>query len=172
VDSNSLETLIKTHQADIYRYLKYLGATSAVAEDMVQETFIGAYQNSNPPPLDDAKQAGAWLRAISRNQFFKYCSRVKTSPVVINSELLEQAESHWAATIGNDRQLEYYDALERCMEKLDDRGRKLIDMRYHRKMSREDMATASSLTPDGIKSALRKIRNVLSDCIRKQVKHD
>lgn len=172
MDSITLESLVETHQADIYRYLKYLGASPGVAEDIVQETFIAAYQSNNPAPINDCRQVGAWLRAISRNQFFKYCSRLKASPVVMNSALLEQAESHWSASIGANQHSDYFDALEGCMAKLDLRGRDLIDMRYNRKMTREDMATAAGLTPDGVKSALRKLRSMLADCIKRRVTDD
>ena len=43
MDGSVLEMLIREHQAAVYRYVCYLGAQLASAEDYVQETFLRAY---------------------------------------------------------------------------------------------------------------------------------
>ena len=60
-----LETIVRTHQAMVYRYLRYMGAAADVAEDVAQETFLAAYRSGSAPIEDAATEGGrcaAWLR--------------------------------------------------------------------------------------------------------------
>ena len=56
-----LETLIRAHQAELYRYLRYLGADPASAEDLVQDTFLATFQ-SEADLEAGVPAAAAWLR--------------------------------------------------------------------------------------------------------------
>ena len=50
MDRDELESWILAHQAEIYRYVRYLGAeNSAVAEDLVQDTFLTAFKSESAP---------------------------------------------------------------------------------------------------------------------------
>jgi hypothetical protein len=61
VDRDSLEALVRTHQAEVYTYIHYLGAPRDVAEDLAQETFLVAFRKSLPPDVLDASGQKAWL---------------------------------------------------------------------------------------------------------------
>ena len=39
-----LERLVREHQAELWRYLRYLGSDAARAEDLVQETFLRVWR--------------------------------------------------------------------------------------------------------------------------------
>ena len=84
---DELERLIQMHQAPIYRYLRYLGADAALAEDLVQETFLATMKPSEHQPAapDDALWP-AWLRGIARNLFLMECRRRRTSHVVADEQ--------------------------------------------------------------------------------------
>jgi hypothetical protein len=64
VEGSVLELLIREHQAAVYRYVCYLGAQLARAEDYVQETFLRAYpwtvSRSKRPGLVRAGPRSAW----------------------------------------------------------------------------------------------------------------
>ena len=53
-----LETIVRTHQAMVYRYLRYMGAAADVAEDVAQETFLAAYRSGSAPIEDAATEGG------------------------------------------------------------------------------------------------------------------
>ena len=53
-----LELLIRTHQAMVYRYLRYMGAAADVAEDVGQETFFAAYKSGSVPMEDAGVEGG------------------------------------------------------------------------------------------------------------------
>ena len=163
--------LLRAHQAELYRYVKYLGAGGHLAEDIVQETFLTTFRDSPPPALGDVRRRGAWLRGIARNLLLRHWEREKRSPVRADSSSLEQAEQVWAATFprGNDGSL-YLQALRECLKEIPARGREILDLRYAGKKSRREIAHVLSMTVDGIKSALQRIRARLSKCVRARLR--
>ena len=170
MDRGILETLVRTHQAELYRYLRYLGADAATAEDLVQETFLAAFRSETPPPAEDVRGAAAWLRGIARNMFLRHCRNARTARVETNSTLVEQAEDVWAGEFlrGADG-FDYVEALRKCLEGLPEKQRRAVDMRYAARKSRAEMAEALRMSQDGVKSLLRRIRAMLADCVRRRL---
>jgi RNA polymerase sigma-70 factor (ECF subfamily) len=170
VDLARFEALVKTHQAEIYRYLRYLGADRPSAEDLVQETFIASYQK--PGPLVDAGpgRSAAWLRGVARNKFLMHCRSAKSNPVAVDGSLLEAHEGIWATEFlrGGDG-FDYIKALKKCLEALPEKQRRAVDLQYSQKRSRAQMAQLLQMTADGIKSLMRRIREALGVCIEKRL---
>jgi len=163
--------LVRAHQAELYRYVKYLGADMASAEDLVQETFLAAFTGAAPPCLDDVRRRGAWLRGIARHLLLKQWEKEKRSPVRPDSGALGRGEDVWAATFprGEDGSA-YAEALRECLEQMPRRSRDMLHGRYVERQSRREMAAAFSMSEDGIKSALRRIRARLSECVRQRLR--
>jgi RNA polymerase sigma-70 factor (ECF subfamily) len=168
---DELETLVRTHQAELFRYVRYLGAGDcAAAEDLVQETFLAAFQSPNPPPAGDDRRQSAWLRGIARNLFLAYCRRQRISPVRADSATLEKAEALWATEfLRKGDGFDYVEALRQCLGHLGQRQRQVLDMRYAQKKSRVEMAQLLRMSQDGIKTALQRIRAMLMDCIQRRL---
>jgi RNA polymerase sigma-70 factor (ECF subfamily) len=165
-----LETLVRTHQAEIYRYVRYLGADRDVAQDLVQETFLAACRATHPVLNADLRQRAAYLRGIARNQFLYWCRQHRRGPYPAAPEELERADLIW-----NDEFLrkgdgfDYVEALRECLKDLPENARGVLDLRYAQDKSREEMAGLLKMTEDGIKSLLRRVRSALGDCIRKRL---
>ncbi len=167
---DDLETLVCSHQAELYRYVRFLGVNDrAAAEDLVQDTFLAAFRSPEPPPLAEVLRRVAWLRGIARNLFLAHCRRHQNSPVHIDSLYLERAEAFWAAEFVPEGGPDYLQALKRCLESLAEKPRRLLEMRYTQKTSRSEMARLLRMSEDGIKSALQRVRALLGDCIRRQL---
>ncbi len=169
MDREGLEIVVRAHQAEIYRYLRYLGADNASAEDLVQDTFLTALRKGIPN-IDNIKTRSAWLRAVARNLFLSYCRRNKRSRVKVDSELLDRAESTWSSEFlhGGDG-YDYVEAMHRCLGKLSERHRSFLDMRYAQSKSRSEMARHWKITQDSVKSLLRRLRTALAKCVRRDL---
>lgn len=173
----TLELLIRTHQAMVFRYLRYMGATADVAEDVAQETFLAAYKSSSVP-LDDAQvEAGrcaAWLRGVARNQLLMYFRKARSNPVssdpTVLEQALQQADEVWhAELLRNSDGFDYHDALQNCMAHLQGTQKKLLDMFYGEEYSRAQIAEALNMSEDGVKSFLRRVRSALRKCVQQKL---
>jgi len=171
IQREALARLIRQHQADIYRYLRYLGAQPAAAEDLVQETFLATLRPSahHPDPADTAAWS-AWLRGIARNLFLAECRRSATTARILNAQALELADASWSAGLARESAWDdHLAALRQCLETLPPRQRGILDHRYVHHTPREEMATLLGIGEDGIKSLLRRIRAALAQCIQERL---
>ena len=170
MDRESLAEIIKLHQAELYRYARYLGADPAAAEDLVQDTFLTAFKIVMPPETAEARIRAAWLRGVLRNLFLRHCRRQRAAPLLPDAAVLEQAEVVWKADfLRSGDGFDYIEALRKCLQELPERQRAALDLQYAQKKSRSEMARLREMTEDGIKSLMRRIRLALADCIRRRL---
>jgi RNA polymerase sigma-70 factor (ECF subfamily) len=166
----NLAQLIEAHQAEVFRYLKYLGADHAVAEDLVQDAFLRAFKAAVTPDLENPNLRRAWLRRIAHNLFMDHCRRKTASPVSFDSATADHAEAFWQNEfLPHDEGFGCLEALEQCLRDLPGRSREMIDSFYARRCSRDDIAQEFGITTDGVKMALRRIRQVLGECIQQRL---
>lgn len=70
VDMNTkeqgFESMVHAYSKDLYRYGYWLSKDAAIAEDLVQETFLRAWRAIDS--LNDAKAAKSWLFTILRRE--------------------------------------------------------------------------------------------------------
>jgi len=176
LNRDNLVSLVRSHQAQVYRYLRYLGAAHEVAEDLAQETFVVALSKGMQDKQEKLGPGApsdwpAWLRGVSRNLFLSYCRRARCSPVFAAGPALDQAEAVWTAQFrGSDDGSGHLGALRQCLELLSPRDREIIDMQYAQKKSRAEIAASHGLSEDGVKTLMRRLRGALARCIQVRLK--
>ena len=168
----TLERLIRSHQAAIYRYVRYLGAERALAEDLVQETFLATLRPNPHQPVDTDDPAWpGWLRGIARNKYLAECRRRANQALPVDDQTLELAEAVWAATVRDESDWDdRLTALRQCLKRLPARQQEVLDHRYVHRTARDEMARLLGMTEDGIKSLLRRIRAILAQCIEERLR--
>ena len=156
--------LVREHQAGVWRYLRFLGAEGTEAEDLTQETFLAALRK--PFEQLSTNQTAGYLRTVARNQLLMLRSKQKRQ---ISTVKLEAAETVWVQYSGNNGELDnYLDTLDDCLEKLPRRSRQAVELRYHDDVSRTEIARQLEMKTDGVKTLLRRTRQLLRDCVERQ----
>ncbi|HEX2475939.1 MAG TPA: sigma-70 family RNA polymerase sigma factor [Lacipirellulaceae bacterium] len=163
-----LSRLVQEHQAGIWRYVRFLGAERAEADDIAQETFLAVARAAFVER--DERQTAGYLRVVARNQLLALRRRQRRE---ISTVELEAADSVWAAAAGADGSLNgYLEALRECLAGLEGRSRQAIDLHYRDGAGRETIAVALDMKPDGVKTLLRRTRQVLRVCIERKLKSE
>lgn len=152
--------LVRTHQAEVWRYLRYLGADATEADDLTQETFLVIARSALVE--ESPQQTAGYLRTTARRQLLMLRRKQKRR---CETENLEAAESVWAASFTSNPWDDHVEAARGCVEKLEGRVRRAIDLSYRESQSREAIAEALGLTADGVKTLLRRTREKLRACI-------
>ena len=164
--SVDIADLVCTHQADVWRYLRFLGCDLAEADDLVQETFLCIVRK--PLQQRSPAETAAYLRTVARRQLLMARRRQDREPLAAEIEL---AESVWAAAMGGGIFSDYLDALEDCLESaVTPRVRAALALRYADDASREKIAHSLDMTADGVKTMLRRARSALRACIERKTK--
>jgi RNA polymerase sigma-70 factor (ECF subfamily) len=163
-----LAKLVGQHQASVWRYLRYLGADTSEAADLTQETFL-AFARAKFAERDSRQTAG-YLRTVARNQLLALRRRQKREVSTVG---IEAADRVWAVAAGPAGDLtRYLDALRECVSQLEGRGRQAVDLHYRQDLDREAIALQLEMKPDGVKTLLRRTRQVLRECVERKLKLD
>lgn len=161
LEPDQVTRLVTEHQASVWRYLRFLGASSELADDLTQEAFLQLLRG--PFTEQDGPATAAWLRTVARNLYVKSLRR----PPFADADL-DALEAAWSAYARDDAGTGTLEALRSCLERLDGRAREVIHLHYELRRSRPQIGTALGIGEDGVKSLLRRTRALLRDCIERQ----
>lgn len=154
--------LVRAHQAEVWRYLRFLGASTELADDLCQETFLQLLRA--PFAERTAAETNGWLRAVARSLYVKSLRR----PPFASAEL-DEIEATWTGFADDDGGAASLAQLRDCLGSLDGRARQVVQWHYQDHCSRREIATRLGLGEDGVKSMLRRTRDWLRRCMERQM---
>jgi len=155
-----LAGLVRTHQAGVWRYLRFLGADETLADDLTQDVFLAVFRK--PFVEHSAAATAAYLRTVARNLFLMSARKRRRQPTI---EQLDLADEVWERLSGRDRADAGLAALGDCVEALEGRARQAVEMFYRHDRSRAEIARELEMSDDGVKSLLRRTRELLRKCM-------
>lgn len=152
------ERLWREHAVMVRRYLRVLGTAGADLDDLLQETFVVLLQR----PFEDRGGAAVatFLRTTAR---FLFLRRHRGALPQV-----EAADAVWWRQCGDDDGAGYRAALRECVEQLPARSRRLIELGYEDELGRGAIARELGMTAEGVKTALRRLRDGLRQCIERR----
>ena len=164
LDERSFVRLVRTHQAGVWRYLRFLGCDEEQASDLTQETFVRLWR-SGFEERDEARTR-TFLRRVARNLVIDASRRARVRPAFRDLEAVEPA---WVEHAGDDDGEGYRLALSACLDLLRERARLVLRLFYRDEQSRVEIARTLDMTTDGVKTLMRRARESLRDCIERTV---
>lgn len=175
IAENDVVRLVRAHQAEVWRYVRYLGASAELADDLVQEAFL---QLLRAPFVERTPAAtSAWLRTVVRNLYVKSFRR----PPFASAEL-DTIEATWTGFVGDgsggagehgaNGSSDALARLRQCLDQLDGRARSVVAWHYEERRSRADIAARLGIGEDGVKSLLRRTRALLKACVERRARED
>lgn len=155
---------MREHQTGVWRFVRALGAEANLADDVTQETFMAVYRK----PFEQRSRAETvgYLRTVARNLFLK---ARRDAGRQVNIEALEQ---RWVQLVGNGDGQEAAAALKQCLETLEDKPKRALDLQYQQGRQRIEIAEALGMTDDGIKTLLARAKARLRKCMEMRLQHD
>lgn len=158
-DSDAFHELIDRHAKRLFRIALSLSSTRDDAEDVVQETLIGAFQSIQR--FDGRSSVKTWLTGILLRQAAKGWHRGRHSRSNLSIDANDQAgnERPEAATIASpadasDRQMDFATALEG----LSPLHRQIVVLREIEQLSYEEIAEALKIPRGTVESRLHRAR--------------
>lgn len=160
IQHDDVVRLVRRHQDEVWRYLRFLGAQPELADDLTQDAFVQLLH----APFEERSAAAtaAWLRTVARHLFVKSFRRPPFAPIDVDT--IEAVWSGFARDDGGDDAL---DRLRACLGRLDGRARDAVRLHYEERRSRRDIGAALGIGDDGVKSLLRRTRAVLRECMER-----
>lgn len=159
-----LAGLVREYQADVWRRLRFLGATPEEADDLTQETFLAVARS--PMEQRCPRQTRGYLHTAARNQLLMLRRRQGRQ---VNTVDLTAAEHVWAELVPGDDAGVLLDALAECYEQTAGRARDALDRFYGDDLGRAEVASRLQMTVDGVKTLLQRTRKALRECIERRL---
>jgi RNA polymerase sigma-70 factor (ECF subfamily) len=146
LQSFRIEALFSANERRLGQFLVAMVRDRALAEDLLQETFLDAY--SARERLRDVAQPDAWLFGIARNRALRALRRRRRLQRAVERLWQTRAEADW----GHD-QIGVMDVLDRVLSP-DDRS--LVLLRYVHDLDAPTLAALTGRSPAAIRKRLER----------------
>jgi len=160
-----LMTLMTRHQRQIFGYIYALVPNRYDAEDLLQETSLVICEKFND--FEDGTDFVAWACQIAYWRIRYSRQKFARSKVVFNQEILDAVAQ--TASEMTDELDGRHEALGNCLQKLHQRDRELLLVRYEPGSGVEEAARRSGRTLQTAYKALARLRKLLLDCVSNQL---
>jgi RNA polymerase sigma factor (sigma-70 family) len=162
------ERLVMTHQREVWRYLRFLGANPSESDDLTQETFLEVWRRPFVEFSDRA--SAAYLRRVARNRLLMRLRKQAREPLALD---VEQAEAVWVEFAGEDAGDARLGALQACLETLEERSRAALGRLYGgERVPRADVAEGLELSLEGLKTLVRRAKAKLRACVERRLRQE
>jgi RNA polymerase sigma-70 factor (ECF subfamily) len=134
-------------------------------EDVVQQVALTAARRFEE--YDPARPFIAWALWLARSRVIDFYRKRGAEKLVFSETLLDRLAD--ALVERQPQQSARLAALERCLDKLPERSRQVLSLRYEEGASMQAVAAAIGSTDGAVRVTLFRLRNLLADCIRSEL---
>lgn len=173
-DQNAYSELLRRYKDSIYYIMLKMVKNKVDAEDLTIEAFGKAFKNINQ--YSPTFAFSTWLFKIATNNCIDHLRKKTTTHLSIhtsheNSDLENTIPLHSdvldpEATLIKDQKAKF---LREIVEQLKPRYRTLIELRYFKEFSYEEIATHLDLPLGTVKAQLFRARELLFNILKKKV---
>lgn len=160
--------IVRHYRGDVRRVALLMLADNLVTENVVQQTFINAYER-----LDDFRRGeefGYWVKAIARNLVrdeLKKSSRERGRMALYRDYLIAKLSTE---DQGQRREQILVEALGHCRAKLPATAAAAIELRYDRELSFDEVGHAIGRSAEATRQIVTRARIALKLCIQKRMR--
>ena len=168
-DRDAFGALVERYQRTLYYFVVGKVADDTEAKDIVQKTFVGAFQNLAEFRLNES--FFAWLKGIAlnhcRNEWRRYQSQARLAGRLLEEKRAElELASFDAQSHDDDRRLA---ALRQCLEQLSPHEQKVVEWRFVQELPLAAIGEQLGRGAEAARLFLYRIRQRLADCVKKRL---
>jgi len=157
--------LFLKHQADIKAFVGSVLRDRHAREDVFQEVALILWREYDR--YDPGRSFGAWARGIAAKRMMQQWEKSNRVPIPFSPDAIQAVVDAFdrTETIASARA----DALERCLEKLPEKSRRLLALRYEQSLKLNEIAERVNASLDAVHKALSRIRARLQQCVERRL---
>jgi RNA polymerase sigma-70 factor (ECF subfamily) len=140
------------------------------SEDLLQET--AAAVAGKFTTYDPSRSFTSWVLGIARNKLLHHQRTHANDRHLFDDAAIKELADVYAEMEPEISSMHM--ALEACIERLQGRPRKLLEMRYVRELTPAKIAAATGMNANAVSVLLHRVRQSLRECIERQLarRHD
>jgi len=133
------------------------------AEELFQEISLRILERADD--FRPGTNFGAWAREFARRTLME--TRRARARLLLTDKALDAVAAAYGEI--DESAMARKQALNRCMEKLEETSRRLVEMRYGRGLSLEEVGRGTDRKAGTVQVALSRIRSRLAECVRSRL---
>lgn len=153
-------------QPALEAFVRSAGVDREAREDIIQNT--AEHVSRSFDQYDKTRPFTPWVIGIARFRVLEHIRTGQREKLRFSSEALEYLAT--AADRISDEMQDRYDALEKCMARLQPKHKTLMRMRYIDDLKPVELAKVLDTTPNAVSLLTRRVRLALAQCIEKRLK--
>jgi len=158
-------SLLMSHMDSIYTYIVIMVPYAAEADDIFQDTATTIWEKfSDYRAGSDFKN---WALTIARYKVLQYYDAQRRRKVLFSTQTIETLAERLASDHSDDSH--EIEVLKKCVDKLGQKGRELIVLKYTRKITTRALADKLGRSVAGLYDSLSRIHASLVDCVRRSL---
>lgn len=154
--------LFVQHEGDLRALIGALVRDRQAAEDVLQEVALTCWERF--ADYDRQRSFGAWARGIAVNKILRRREQHARFPVLFSPEAIVSVLDAFDREDAAASPL--MQKLEECLERLPEKSRQLLRLRYGEALEVSQVAERIASTPGAVYKALLRARQWLRDCVR------
>ena len=158
--------LIARHELPVRLYAAKVAPRPDMAEDVAQKAFVLALESIDR--FDPTRDFVLWMHGIVRNVARQEWTRLAARARVERDGLAEYLEQLAAEepSESEEERARWLAALSGCLDRLPDRGREMIRLRYGLGVNCREVAERVGQTVGAVKMAMVRLREKLQHCVK------
>ncbi len=158
--------LLLPNQRAIRNFLYSIHPQAQDLDDLMQETCLSLWNKF--ATFDSTREFLPWAMRMAYFEVLRFRKDRSRDRLVFSDEMVEQLAEESVQLPGGD---DLREALNRCLGKLDEKARTVLEARYARGTSIQDLAEARHESPHRLYRILEKSRASLVACVQRQLRH-
>jgi RNA polymerase sigma-70 factor, ECF subfamily len=138
------------------------------AQDVTQQVALTVARRFDE--YDGSRPFVAWALWLAKSRIADHFRKQGRERLVFSETLMDQLAE--ALVVRQPHVAERQAALQRCLAKLPEKSRRMLNLRYAEETSVEEMAAALASTPGSVRVMLLRIRNLLAQCVDGELMKD
>jgi RNA polymerase sigma-70 factor (ECF subfamily) len=157
--------LFLAHQGDLRAFIGALIRDAQTREDIFQNVAMTLWESFDR--YDRERSFGAWARGIAARKVLHEHRNNARFPLIFPPEAIQTILDAYDRTEVPEAPRRV--ALRECMERLPERTREILTLRYDQELSGDSIAVRLGSTVDAIHQTLSRSRAALAECIRRRL---
>ena len=153
-------------QPEVANFVSLMVPSFHDAEDVLQQVAVALVKKFHE--FDRREPFRNWAIGIAKYEILAYRRRKARDRHVFDEALMEQVADAYEKT--RPMLEEAREGLAQCMEKVQGRNRRLLEMWYRDGIDQVRIAQQLSTTPNTIYVALHRVRTALRDCVGRHLR--
>lgn len=162
---DELSKLAVLHHGALFGYCRRRLGREAEAEDALQETFLRAHKYWHS--LDQTRDARKWLFGIAHNVCVEIARSRARNVTLDEVPEIGEADSATSEALSRIAQQEKMAAIRRELERMPDKARRILELRFFGQMDSKDIAQLEDMNETAVRVTVHRALETLREKLGK-----